>query len=241
MTLITQGLTLKQMVQAAAERMGLPEPDSVVANPEVTAQRLLRLFQNSGMDMVRRNQWQALMKEHTFTTVNAETQTDTPIPSDFDRFVDETIYNRTENRRVLGPMNAREWQSNQALSASPVTDMFRVRGGAFLYYPAPTAGDTVAYEYVSRWWIDTNQDDSGEASVFAADDDVVLLDEEMIIQDVIWRYRQSTGQQYAEAFRMAQLTMLNRIASDKGRKTLRLAERSSIGPGILIPEGNWNQ
>jgi hypothetical protein len=159
MALITQGLTLKSMVQAAAERMGLPEPDSVVANPEITAQRLLRMFQGAGMDLVRRHQWQALTKEHTFTTVAAETQTDTPIPSDFDRFIDESIYNRTENRRVLGPMNAREWQSNQALSASPVTDMFRIRGGSFLYYPAPTAGDTVAFEYVSRWWIDTDQDD----------------------------------------------------------------------------------
>ena len=241
MTLITQGLTIKTMVQDAASRMGLPEPDSVVGNPEITAQRLLKMFQNAGMDLVRRHQWQALLQEHAFTTVAAETQTGTPIPADFDRFVDESIYNRTKTRRVLGPMTAREWQSNQALTAAPVTDMFRIRGGAFLYYPAPTSGDTVAYEYVSRFWIDTALDGSGDASVFGADADVILLDEEMVTQDAIWRYRRSTGQSYAEDHRDAQFTILNRIAADGGKKTLDLGVSKPLGPGVLIPEGSWNQ
>jgi hypothetical protein len=71
--------------------------------------------------------------------------------------------------------------------------------------------------------------------VFDADDDVVLLDEEMLIQEAIWRYRRSTGQNYAEDFRQAQITTLNRIAADGGRKKLDLATRSPLGPGVLIP------
>jgi hypothetical protein len=243
MATLNQGLTLKTMLQEAAGRMGLPQPDSIVGNEEETAVRLLAIAHQSGYELVRRHPWQHLCTEKTFTTVAAETQTDTPLPTDFDRFIDGTVYNRSKKRELDGPLTKDEWNNLKSLTSQPVIDGFRIRGGLFLYYPAPEAGDTVAYEYVSRYWIATAAGNAGTLARFAADTNTILFDEEMFIQDVIWRYEKATGQNYAEDMRTAQLTILQQIGRDGGRRhDLRFAgggrERK---PGVVIPEGSWNQ
>lgn len=240
MATLNQGLTLKQMVQDVAGRMGLPEPDSVISNTELTAVRILRLMQQSGMELLRRHEWQAVRKEETFTTVAAEAQTDTPLAADFDRFVNGSLFNRTKKREIDGPLTSREYQRLKALTAQPVLDAIYVRGGTLYYYPAPAAGNTVAFEYVSTYWIATASGSAGTLVRFAADTNTILLDEEMLIQDTLWRYRKSTGQNYAEDHRTAQLTILDRIARDGGKPDyISMGERKTMGPGVVIAEGSW--
>lgn len=228
--------------QDASLRMGFSNLSSVVGNTDETAGRLYALANQSGKELSRLHQWQILTKEKTFTTVAAETQTDTPIPTDFDRFVDETIFNRSKLRRLVGPLTEEEWQVQKSLTASVITDAFRVRGGSFLIIPAPTADETIAYEYISKYWVDNDGDGDGDLAAFAGDSETSLLDEEMITTDVIWRYRKSVGLNYAEDFRTAQITIAGRIAADGGRRTMDLGRRRlNQRPRIPYhPEGNWN-
>jgi hypothetical protein len=234
-------MTLLTIVQDSMLRMGFSNPASVVGNTDETVGRLFALANQSGRELSRLHQWQILTVEKTFTTVNAEAQTDTPIPADFDRFVDETIFNRSKKRRIVGPLTEEEWQVQKSLTASVITDAFRVRGGIFLIIPAPTADETIAYEYISKYWVDNDADGDGDAVAFAADSETALLDEEMITTDVIWRYRKSAGLNYAEDFRTAQITIAGRIAADGGRRTLDLGRRRlNQKPRIpYTPEGSW--
>ena len=232
-------MTLLTIVQGAAARCGLAQPSSVVSNTDETAVRLLSLTNAAGKALARRHNWSVLTKEKTFTTTAAAVQA-SAIPTDFDRFVDETLFNRTRKRRLTGPISAEEWQVQQALSASVLIDAFRIRGADMLITPTPAAGETIAYEYVSKYWVDTDADGDGDAVSFASDSYTSILDEEMLTLDVIWRYRASVGLNYAEAFREAQLMVADRIAGDGGRRTLNLATEPMIArPQINIQEGSW--
>lgn len=234
-------MTLLTLVAKAAIRLSLPEPAAVAASTDLSVKQLLSLVNQAGSELARRHGWQALTKEKTFTAVAAETQTDTPIASDFDRIIDETAFNRTQKRRLTGPLNAEEWQEQKSITASVMRDGFRIRGGLFLMIPNPTVGDTIAYEYVSSWWVDTNGGSTWNATAFAGDDDTSALDEEMLAQDLVWRFRKAKGLSYAEDFQTAQVTIAGRIARDGGRKTMDLGQRPhSARPGILIPEGSWS-
>lgn len=235
-------MTLLSIAADAATRMGLETLTAVVSATSETAQRLYRLSNESNIALSRRHNWTVLTFEKTFTTVAAETQTDTPIPADFDRFVNETMFNRTAKRPLVGPLNAKEWQYQKSLTTSVATDAFRVRGGSFLMVPNPTAGQTVAYEYVSKYRVAVAATPTtGTKTAFTLDDDVALLDEEMITQDVMWRYRASVGLNYAEQFRSAELMIADRISRDGGRRTLDVARSRAVRWPMAptIPEGNW--
>lgn len=72
--------TFLQLMQQAANELGIPEPSQIIGAQDEQSKQLLALAQREGKDfsiMAKRNGgWQRLHKEYTFTTV-AETQTGT--------------------------------------------------------------------------------------------------------------------------------------------------------------------
>lgn len=234
-------MSLLSVARNAAMRLAVAVPDTIVDNTEETAQRLLSLANQSGREMARRHEWSFLTKEHTFIAVNDEIQTNAPIPSDFDRIINGTVFNRTAKRRVVGPLTAEEWQVQMSLTASVVPEAFRIRGNQFLMTPAPADGDTIVYEYVSKWWADVNDDGSGDNTEYTTDTAVALLDEEAITVDVVWRFQQAAGLSYAETYRTAQIMIADRIARDGGRRIVDLGRaRLTQKPRVpYIPDGSW--
>lgn len=236
-------MSLITICDDAAGRQGLGQFTSIVANTNGTARRLFKAANASLKALVRKYDWQILQKEHTFVTVAAEIQTNTPLPTDFDHYITETGYNRTRNRALQGPLSPQEWQQMQAFTVNLATDSFRVRANQFLMSPAPTAGDTVAYEYVSNLAVAIEATPTvGVKVAFTLDTDVPLLDEEVLTVDIIWRYRKSAGLGYAEDFRDAQLLIADRIAKDGvGKRRMDLAHGPRLGPPRrpIIQEGNW--
>lgn len=233
-------MTLLSIVQSAADRLGLPQPASVAANTSLAALRLYKLCNQAGVALARRHDWTILIKEKTFTTVATETQTDTPIPTDWDRFVEEAFWNRTLSERVFGPLNSTEWQRRKAAVSTGIHSYFRVRGGLMLFNPVPTAGQTCAYEYVSKYWVDTAGGSTWNAAAFAGDDDTTALDEECITLGLVWRYKRSVGLDYAEEFRDYELMVENRVGNDGGRRTIDMTPSMEDQLIPNIPESGWS-
>lgn len=236
-------MSLLTVVQSASKRLGLPNPSLAVATTDNRVLQLVDLANEAGRALRDRHPWQRLTKEKTFTTVAAETQTNA-VPTDFGRIINETVFNRTEDERVFGPLTPEEWQSQKSRGVVAIDNQFRIRGNAWLMIPTPTAGQTIAYEYVSTLWVDTTtpKDGVADADGYSADADVAVFDEEMIALEVIWRWQQATGLDYGENFRKAETYITNAIARDGGRRTLTMSSHS-IGdfiPKANVREGNWN-
>ena len=143
------------LVNNAQDRLRIPRSTTVISSTDPTVRELLVLANKEGRELASRNPWQAMTKEHTFTSVALEDQAtaaEGSIPSELDRFINESFFNRTRKRRVTGPLTVEEWQTQKSIVASALTDSFRIRGDAFLLNPIPAAGDTYAYEYVSDQW-----------------------------------------------------------------------------------------
>lgn len=229
------------IVQAARKRIMQYAPTLVTAETSDTAVIALgELANQSGKDLVRRHKWTFLQKERVFSALAQEIQT-SMIPDDFDQFIDETWYNRSKTRKILGPLNPVQWQRRKTLQASPVFESFRVRGSDVLMIPFPSAGDTLVFEYVSRDWVDTNDDGVGDADTFTADSDAPLFDEELMTLDITWRYLSAQGQAYSEPFRSFEMALADRIARDGGNDTISLTGDMGSSPRVPhIPEGGWN-
>lgn len=218
-------MSLLTIVQDVCDRAGLKRPTVVATSSDLTIRRLFALANEEGRELARRHPWQALTAEKSFITVAQAEQTNTPLPADFDRIVPDTIFNRTTGRKVLGPISGQEWQAVQARPAiGRIYASFRERAGKILMTPSPGAGETVAFEYVSKNWA-KNDAGSGK-SAFTADDDSAWLDEELIKQGLRWRWRHASGLDYGEDMATYERNVLRAMGQDGGAGALGIGEAS---------------
>lgn len=235
-------MSLLTIVQAVARDTGFSPPSTVVGSSNETAVRILRALTKSGRQMLRDFEWEALINEATVTTDgNAAGAYD--LPTDFQRFVNGTWWDATNQWPLRGPANAQQWQQlqNGIVTIGP-RKFFRLRGNQILFYPVPSSGDTITYEYVQKNWIVLNSD-SSEANEFASDSDTVLFDEELLILDCIWRFRQAQGLDYAEDYNDAQTEIRKAAGQSGGRPVLNMSGNplgaTGTNLGVNVNEGSW--
>jgi hypothetical protein len=229
-------MSLLTIVQDAMVDVGLTRPSYAIASTDPGVIAMIRMVNQTGKHLMRRHAWTVMQTEKTFTSVAlASQETASAVPTDFDRFINESFWNRTKIRPVYGPLSPQEWQERQASPIGGISDYFRMQGGQIYIYPTPTAGWTMAYEYVSSYWV------SGSKTAMTADSDTALIDENLLTLGAIWRYLKTRSMDYAEEFRAFEMETETAIAKDGGKQTLRLAGNRRTGPvAPTTPEGSWS-
>lgn len=229
-------MTLLSIVQEAAKDLSLSVPSTVYASTDPQVMLFVRCAQEGGKALATRAPWSILRSEHTFTTVAAASQGTSSLATDLDWIIPETIWNRTRRRRVYGPIDAAEWQLIQATSQLTVDPAFTIRGTAMLITPTPSAGDTVAYEYISTNWCQSTL--SVAQSAWAADDDTAKLDESLLTLDVIWRFRAAKGLDYLSALTAFERRLADKLMRDgvKPRVSLSDVTHDRIPTSPQVPD-----
>lgn len=234
-------MTLLAIVNEAQAALNLPVTTTVFSNTGQTQRQLLNLCNIEGRELADEYAWQALVTETSFTTTATEEQTHSSadLPADLGWIIDETLYNRTAVLRIIGPLGAREWQDQKAFGAAGADSQYRIRGNSFWILPAPTASQSVYYEYVSNKWVQ-NAAGSTNYTGWQADTDVGRIPEHLLTLGLIWRWKAAKGFDFSkdeDAYLIA-----------KGRKTSRDGTRrklSAVGPQPRsigrgrVPEGSW--
>lgn len=230
-------MTLLTCVNEAQSLLNLPVTGNVVTNTGEAQKQLLKIANQEGRSLARAHPWQSLLTEQTFTTVAAELQTHT-LAADFGWIVPETIWNRTTTEPLFGPLSPRDWQAQKASGAIVADPQFRFRGNAFYFLPAPTAGQTIAYEYVSKYWCESSGGTDQE--YWQADSDVGRLDEYVMTLGIVWRWNKSKGLAYQDDYDEYERQKQFAIARDGSRRTLSVVGRRRTALGGSVPEGSWS-
>jgi hypothetical protein len=210
-------MTILSIIQDAADELRIYRPSSAVTTTDEAAVQLLRHLTKTCKALANRYDWQVLRSQHTFTTSAAAEQTGAT-PDDFLRYVQNTMYNRTERRHVRGPLSPAEWQKYQADTTTPVFDNFYKRGNTIYITPTPEAGETIAFEYIKNA-IGTTEGGT-DLTRFSNDDDVPFWNEELLTLGVVYRYRQAERLDYAEEMREFELAYADLVKQDGGRRFL---------------------
>jgi hypothetical protein len=227
-------MTLLTTIQGAAKRLGLPSPVTVATSSDTNAIQLLGFANEEGKALARRHPWQSLQVEYTFST--ADGTSSYALPSALDRIILDTVFNRTRRRRMLGDLTPAQWQETQASLVTMVNPAFRIRGGLFLISPTPSAVETIAYEYITKNWCQSEAS-VGQAA-WVADTDTGILDEELMALGIIWRYRAAKGLDYAEDMANYELQVNNAILRDGARVRIDTSgyDRDRVPHAPVTPE-----
>ena len=104
-------MTLLSICQDAAKEIGVPTPTAVFGSADTTNIQLVAAANREGKNLVSGYDFQVLIKEELHTTVATESQGAlTTIATDFLRFSNDTMWNRTTDRKYYGPLNNSQWQ-----------------------------------------------------------------------------------------------------------------------------------
>ena len=193
-------------------------PTTIINNAEEGAKQILEVMTVSITELARSYDWQELQKEQSFNTVASTQGYD--LPSDFDRFVNNTFWNDTTNLKLIGPITPEEWRT---LSTTNITgaanDYFRIRVGQALIFPTPSAVEALIYEYISNLVV-LSSGDAGQAT-WLADTDVPAIDAHIVRLDATWRWLKNQGRPYAEDQVIANNAIAERARINGARRTIR--------------------
>lgn len=231
-----------QICSDAAAELGLGELSTVYANTNANVVQLRNLLKSVGRKLAMRREWPALNKEHAFDTVNGTASYDLPI--DFSRMVDQTQWNRDQTRS-LRPIGAQRWQQIQGNGiTSTVALLFRPRSTTVELSPTPTAAEEIAFEYQSRYWLQSANAAEADKDAPTADTDTVLFDPSLMVAALKLAWLKAKGMDataalsdYEEALQLAESTS---VAAAPVLNLLGAGESVHLIDESNVPEGDWD-
>lgn len=176
-------------------------------------------------------------------SVNFITQ-DYALPSDFDRMVSDTNWDRTDHWRNLGNKSAQEWQWLQGgVIATGPRERYRVVGNKLRYFQAPSTPLNIAYEYVSSSWIVPSGGTSPTLSAFAADGDTYIYPDMVMIHGLKYYWYEAKGLDFAAHYQRFMRALSQSKAQDVPVASHSMGSQplpELIGPWS-VQDGGWPQ
>lgn len=273
-----------QLIQQATGEMGLNVPTAIAGNTNAEVVQLQALLNAVGYELIRKYQWQANSKLHTFqtnyTTTTGTVTNGSPIitgipstaglntayqavgsgilqnafiltvdsptqvtlnlnavasgtaeaitfsqmkytlPTDYDRQIDRTHWDKTQHWMMIGPETAQQWEwlTSGYISTGPRV-RYRIFGGSFQIWPPQGTQHYLGFEYISKAWV---TDVGGVAqNSFTADTDTCIFPDRLMVLGLKNKYYQAKG--FGDVF-LADYKAEESIAyaNDAGSQTLAM-------------------
>ncbi len=171
-------------------------PDYIAGNTDDTAKQLLAFAKKVGTELIRDYDWQEMITETTFTTSVDVRSYD--VPSDYERIVSDTTWDRTTRRSVLGNSTARQWNALRAVAITTAqTFRFRVIRNQVTLERNPAAGIEFAYEYLSKNYCESSG--GTDQAEWTNDTDLPLIPEDLFINGIRYYFLKANNLPYGDA------------------------------------------
>ena len=234
-------MSLLTMIEDLSAELGISVPTQVIGASDDQTKQLLALANAEGRDLCSRYSWQALIVEKTFLTTAIELQGSIAAivsAGDFKHIINDTLWNRSDNRFLSGSTDLQRWQRVQSIGVTGPDEQYHMRAGNLYIIPAPAASSTIAFFYKSTFWCQSSGG-AGQAA-WADDSDTGVLDEFIMGMGIRWRFLRAKGLDYAQEFDTYERHVQVAKAQDTGKKRINLGGPVDFGPGINVQNGNYS-
>lgn len=193
-------------------------PGSIIGNTDDVAKQIFQAIKVSITELARNYQWQELQKEHTFSSVID--QATYSLPVDFDRMIDNTFWNASQNWNMIGGLTGENWRvlKNSLLTQAETVEYFRIRNNLIEIHRTPSNVENYVFEYISNYIVKSAGGTS--QTEFLADTDIPVIDQYIIRLDTTWRWLKNNGRAYADEKNIADKAIAERIKANGSRGTI---------------------
>ena len=164
------------------------------------------------------------------------------LPADYDRQVSRSMWDRSDHRQMYGNKSAQTWQwlKGGIVTSAPYY-RYRIFGNRMQITPVPTTRLILANEYISNRWISTTTAANPSLSTFAADTNLTIFPDDVMVNGVKFQFLKAKGLEYAAELAEFSRSLSYAKSQDTPAENLSLSPEA---PDLLlglgnIPDGNW--
>jgi hypothetical protein len=224
--------TVAALVSDVAGELSLVADD--IADPYASEDpnilQLCRMLKAVGREIVRKHLWSQALRSYTFVTTSATTYA---LPADFLRMINQTQWNRTTRFPLGGPLSPQEWEYLTARAANvSFRILFRPRNRLVELYNGTNipSGQTIAYEYLSSYWVQAFGQTAGNKVAPTLATDTILFDAHLMTRALKFAFLRDKGFDASNAKVEFDEALAAVMRDDTPAPTLSLN-----GPGKLEP------
>lgn len=239
--------TAGSVINAAAVELGLTEDVDPYASSDANFVQLRRLLTKLGRGLWRERQWTQLTQEHTFATVSGTASY--PLPDGFGYLINQSEWDRTNQRPLGGPLTSQQWQYLKGSLAAGISWVlhFRLRQMQLQLYPDTAIPDahTIAFEYVSRFWVQPSAETQPTQDAPILSSDIIWFDPELVVAGLKLYFLKAKGfpaqDAQTEYDRILQLVMGDDSPAPVLHLDGRSYEEARLIDGANLPYSGWGQ
>ena len=143
------------------------------------------------------------------------------MPTDYDRQIDRTHWDKTQHWQMIGPETAQQWEwlTSGYISSGPRV-RYRIFGDYFQIWPPQGSQHYLGFEYISKYWAATT---AGVAKgSFTVDTDTCVFPDRLMVLGLKHKYFQvkGLGDIYFADYKAEESIA---YANDAGSQTLAMA------------------
>ena len=167
-------------------------------------------------------------------TATASTQTFTfsqvlyPPPSDYDRIVDRTQWDKSKHWEQLGPETAQQagWLKSGWISTGPRIRWW-LQQSKYVIWPPLGANEVLSYDYISNLWVTASGQSAPNKTAFTVDTDVCVFPDRLMVLGTKLKYFQIKGFDTSSLQRDYMMQLNIAKSYDNGSALLSFAPKQS--------------
>jgi hypothetical protein len=215
--------TVATVVSDAAIELGLASADisDPYASTDPNVLQLVRLLKSGGRELLRMRDWSHLVKEYTFPTVASTASY--ALPSDFRKMIPQSGWDRSTLLPMSGPVSSQVWQYRAAVTVTAsILVEFRLWQGLMYLTPTPTSAETIAYEYLSTYWVATASNTLPTLDAPSASTDVICFEPNLVVRKLKLDFRKAKGFDTSAALMDFESSLQSALGADATAPVLSL-------------------
>jgi len=167
---------------------------------------------------------------------------DYAMPTDFDRMISDTNWDRTNHWRNLGTKTSQEWQWLQGgiISVGP-RERYRIYNNRLRIFQALTSIYTFAFEYVSNYWVMSSGATQGDKGAYSVDTDTAVFPDDLMLAGLKFYFLKAKKLDYAielgEFMRALSYTKAQDVPVP-AQSLAPIGMNPLVGPWS-VQDGNW--
>jgi hypothetical protein len=214
--------TAGNIINTVAVEVGLDQVSDPYASTDRNFVQLRTLLRSVGHELWLARDWQALIKEASYTGDGVTSTFNLPV--DFGRMVDDSGWQRS-SRIPFNNLGSQDWQALKAWSSiSNLTVLYQIGGNQISFFTAPASGAVLYHDYVSRYWVISNGASSADLYEPTTSSDKPVLEPVLVSRLLKCKWLEAKGfdstsarQEYAQAFEGSASNEPGQIISMSGR------------------------
>ena len=214
-----------EVVNVVARSVGHPTTTDVASSTDEVILRLGEYANFSCTELQLEFDWEALNKFGQIDVVaDAPQQVEKafPLPADYVRLVDNTLWNRSTQLPAVGPVNPQDWQWLVVRKAFiTFRFMWRIRLGQLWVKSPPETMQPLTFEYQSNLWAVDGVTDTPK-TIMSNNSDFHILDPYAVILKTRLKWLEQEGYDTTATKRDFDVAIQAIFGGDRGAGTLSL-------------------